>query len=673
MVQTTSRSPRAVLRTQRKILPAVVAATLACQVQAVEFELGEIQGRFDTQLSVGASWRVESRDNRLVSVPNGGTSAGSGSYDDGNQNFENGETFSKVLKGVSELSLEYENVGALIRGKYWTDLELENENRAHGNVVNGYAANSPLSDRGFNDYAKFSGAEILDAYVYGYFDIGDKPVDIRLGRQVLNWGESTFIQGGLNSINAVDVNTFRRPGAEVKEGLLPASSIFGSIGLTDNLSVEGFYQLQWEPTVADGCGTYFSANDFASEGCDGIRIVSSSLPATSLFGDNLYFNSPLPAVTDAGLRQSLSAGLAAAGQPQAVIDAALGSIPSFNPVVLSNAVVNRHSDGRREPDDQGQFGLAARYFAEDLNNTEFGFYFSRYHSRLPVISGLKTANNPLATVPNADLLAAKPSLDAADAIRQQAAGTTFNQLHGLTQALNSQYFIEYPEDINMIGVSFNTNVGEVALSGEVSHRQDVPIQINGPSLVASMLTLGTQAGNPVNGRVASAAFGGYIQGWDKFDITQVQTTAIKTFNNVAGASRLALVGELGWTHIHNFDDSSDAIKYGRSGAFGYSPSDTKGFVTQNSVGYVARAALEYPNAFQGVTLTPQISFKHGISGNGPEPGAVFREGEKSLNLALRASYQETYQAELSFTSFFGGSYNALEDRDFVSLSASVSF
>ena len=35
----------------------------------------------------------------------------------------------------------------------------------------------------------------------------------------------------------------------------------------------------------------------------------------------------------------------------------------------------------------GQWGITFRYLAESLNNTEFGFYYMNYHSRLPVVSG----------------------------------------------------------------------------------------------------------------------------------------------------------------------------------------------------------------------------------------------------------------------------------------------
>ena len=51
---------------------------------------------------------------------------------------------------------------------------------------------------------------------------------MRAGKQVVNWGESTFIGGGINSINPIDVSAFRRPGAEIKEGLIPVNMLFGS-------------------------------------------------------------------------------------------------------------------------------------------------------------------------------------------------------------------------------------------------------------------------------------------------------------------------------------------------------------------------------------------------------------------------------------------------------------
>ncbi|WP_299201068.1 DUF1302 domain-containing protein [uncultured Amphritea sp.] len=575
---------------------ALLTASIAAPANAVEFNLGEIEGRFDSQLSIGSSWRMSDANSDLISAPNGGTGLGGGSFDDGTQNYAKGDAFSTVFKGVHDLQLSKDNVGIFMRGKYWYDYAQSEGNANHGHIPNGYASNSQLDDSGFNDYAKFSGAEILDAYVFGSFDINDKPLDIRLGRQVVNWGESTFIQGGINVINPFDVSAFRRAGAEIKEGLLPVNMAFASFGLTDNLSVEGFYQLEWEKTVTEGCGTYFSTADISSEGCDGIRVAPTN-PLHPLYGlsslnDQVYYNN------------------------------------------FSSRVVFRSNEGIREADDGGQFGLAFRYFAEELNSTEFGLYFAKYHSRLPLISGVNTTSlNPFA----------------------------------------SQYFIEYPEDTKMVGISFSSNIGDVAWSGEISHKQDVPIQLNGAMLVGAILTGGADPSNPASSRVSAAGAGGEVSGYDMFDVTQVQTTFIKYIDQVMGASRMALIGELGWTHIHDLDENASAIKYGRNSVFGFSNNDTDGFVTQDSFGYVVRANLSYSDVFAGVNLKPEISLKQGIDGNGPEPGAAFREGESSATLSLTADYLNQYQVQLGYTSFFGGDYNAIDDRDYLSLSASASF
>jgi len=50
-----------------------------------------------------------------------------------------------------------------------------------------------------------------------------------------------------------------------------------------------------------------------------------------------------------------------------------------------------------------------------------------------------------------------------------------------------------------------------------------------------------------------------------------------------------------------------------------------------------------------------------------------QEGNKSLGLAVEATYQNAYKANLSYTNYFGGDYNVINDRDFVSASVSYSF
>ncbi len=183
------------------LLASAIGGLWAVPSYAADFYFGPDQGvavQVNSQLSLGASWRTESADTALFASVNGGSAVNSAT-DDGNLNFDKGETFSQILKGSHDVQMTMDNFGAFTRFKYWTDAELADGNRAHGNSGSGYAANEPLSDNGFSDNAKFSGISLLDAYVYGSFDVADMPLDVRLGRQVISWGESTFIQGGMNS------------------------------------------------------------------------------------------------------------------------------------------------------------------------------------------------------------------------------------------------------------------------------------------------------------------------------------------------------------------------------------------------------------------------------------------------------------------------------------------
>jgi hypothetical protein len=218
-------------------LAAAVAASVSAPVNAFQFFWGDVEGAFDTSLSAGAAWRVEDRDKRQLAQGNLGpefayttTGASTNNYDDGNWNFDKGDTYTKRVKGTSELFLSYENYGGFIRGKYWYDFELKDEHMARDDVG---------QQRQLNEKAdgNASGAELLDAYVWGDFEVGELPLSVRVGNQVLSWGESTFILNGVSVINPIDVSAIRAPGAELKEALIPVNMVYTSLGLTEDLSL----------------------------------------------------------------------------------------------------------------------------------------------------------------------------------------------------------------------------------------------------------------------------------------------------------------------------------------------------------------------------------------------------------------------------------------------------
>ena len=177
----------------------------ATQAHAVNFNIGEIEGQFDSSLSIGASWSMRGADPDLVSTVNGGKGQSS-TGDDGRLNFKKGETFSKIFKGIHDLELKYGDTGVFVRGKYWYDFELKDENRQFKDI----------SDHNRKEGSKSAGAQLLDAFVYHNYSIADLPGNVRVGKQVVSWGESTFIGNSINSINPVDVSAFRRPGAEIR-------------------------------------------------------------------------------------------------------------------------------------------------------------------------------------------------------------------------------------------------------------------------------------------------------------------------------------------------------------------------------------------------------------------------------------------------------------------------
>ena len=96
-----------------------------------------------------------------------------------------------------------------------------------------------------------------------------------------------------------------------------------------------------------------------------------------------------------------------------------------------------------------------------------------------------------------------------------------------------------------------------------------------------------------------------------------------------------------------------------------------GFVTKNSWGYRLRGQLDYSNAIAGINLKPNMAFSHDVEGYGPN--GLFNEGAKAVSIGLDADYRNTYTAGLSYTNFFGGDYNTMTDRDFVSLTFGVNF
>jgi len=313
--------------TRPQPLALAILAVLTGPACATTFDLNEdwsLSTR--TSLSLGSSWSTQNPDKSLMTRANALQAQGvnangsSVSADDNRLNFEKGDPISQLFKGLTDFSLDGQGQGAFLRFKYWYDHAYETGNGRF----------KDFDDSGWDDLAKFKGFQVLDAYVWKDFQVADHPLNVKVGNQVLSWGEALLIQNGINVINPLDISAFNRPGVEIKEGQLPVEMVSFSFGLTDTTNLEGFYQYNWRPSVLDGCGTFFASSDVIQPGCGPLYLSQVQ--------------------TD---DQMQAAGLYAT------------------------------SRGNESPSDYGQFGFALRQMIPALNDAEAAIYYINYHSRLP--------------------------------------------------------------------------------------------------------------------------------------------------------------------------------------------------------------------------------------------------------------------------------------------------
>ena len=601
-------SSRVAFRLTRPALVLGLGALLLIPTaSAFQFEDGDLKGSFDSTFSFGGLYRLGKPSPQLYGTTNNFRGVpgqqNSVNTDDGNLNYDKGWV-SELFKGTHELELNYHDFGLFARGFYFKDLLTDSTLR------------TPLTDEAKSRVT--DGGEVLDLYLKAKFRLGqDTPVELRFGRQVLSLGESTFLPNGINVVNPVDLSKLRGPGNELKEAFLPVNMLTASIGLTKNLTFEPFWLFEFRPNRLEPAGTYFSTNDFASPGGSNVFLGFGTLPDTGT----------------------------------------LGSIPRGT---------TRTGVG------SNQYGAALRLLTPALNDTEFGLYFANYHSRSPLISaitptrpidtafvqsyavslattnlvpvmiangyppaGIPAALNTLlgAAFTNVPVGALPPSLQPFyPAAQSIAAGA--GKVGLLQAAATGRYFTEYPEDIHMVGVSFNTSIGSTGISwqGEASLKNDVPLQVDDVELLFATLS----SLNPVFG--ANNQIGNYlgqlnteIPGYRRHRVWTAQTTLTKVFGPTLGAQQFTLLGEVGgvWVNL----PSKDVLRYDAPGTFtsgnaaamvntgfGTIPSTpSSAFADSFSWGYQLLAKLDYNSLFSGVNVSPSVAFSHDVSGNTPLP------------------------------------------------------
>lgn len=666
-----------------KVITAAIISMSSSQVLSANFNLGNVDITFDSTFSLGTSIRVENRNFEggvgISNNPNNGfdfegynpntttlTSAdifrGEGNNstngDNGNLNYDAGDAFSTIFKGSHDLDIRYENYGFFARALYFYDTELSDNSRAYTNPVSG-VTNDPCRDSEASEQL-CKDIRLLDAYFYADFDIGDKPLTVKIGQQVISWGESSFIAHGISELNPVDVARLRAPGSELKEAFIPYGAVWGSLGLSENLTIEAFYQYDWEATVLPAPGSYFSNNDFAGDGgqFNNVQLGFGGRPDLDLDGLITQLNE---------IGNSVRTG-------------EITTTEAISLYLTYPAIVSLRAPGslaENEPDDGGQYGVRFSWYLPELNDTEISAYYLNYHSRRPIFSGI-----------TADFTS-----DAITADITQLASSVITQENYTDLDVFSRVELDYVEDIQLYALSFNTAIGETSVAGEVSYRQDEPLQIDDVELLFAAVP--QQLANNIPGQEAldgisqieSLGPGERIQGFVLSDTVQAQITLTHLFGPTLGASQFTGLIEVGGISIRDLPDA-DVLRLngpgtdrngGIAGREGLEIAiqdgvETNPFPNSFSWGYRVVAKLDYNNVFAGINVSPRIVFSHDVSGTTPDPLFLFVEERKSVAIGVSLDYQNRWGANFSYNGFFDGvgTTNRTEDRDFVSLSISYS-
>ena len=607
---------RHALRTIFTLTAVAVALMASRSSHALDFEYKGMHATLDTKLNAGLAVRTGKRDQSLIGIANGGK-AFSTNGDDGNLAFDKGDlTYSGVLM-TSDLTLTYGDFGLFSRGAFgynptikdkqlFDSGDYDNTKATRGYTQADHERKEKQVDRHVGHYAN-----LLDLYAYTTQQIGGHSVTARVGRQVVNWGESTLVFNGLNSLLALDANRARVPGFELSEVIIPANQVFLSVGLLDHLSIEAFYQLRWEHTIIDASGTFLSTNDFAGIG-----------------GDNA----------------NLGFGRADENVVQFTPCSPPLSPTTGNQCVAAGSYVPRGRD--ITPKNSGQYGGALRFSIPQLNDMDVALYAANYHSRLPLYSGTTRSGG------------------------------------GFTPATTASYFVEYPKDIAMYGLSFNTTLPfQLALQGEYSFKHGQPLQIDDVELLLAGLGAPSQL-NPTPG----ATLGGqYLRGWRRKDVSQADLGLTRLFgpSSWLKSDQTIAFAEAAITHVHNLEPQS-VLRYEGPGTYtpgdaGFAasqglPQQVAGYATATSYGYKLLARLDYNNAIGALGLSPTLRWDHDLKGISPTPLTNFVAGRRQLTASLGFKYLSGVSGEVGYTRFIGaGQQNLLRDRDYAEAAIKYSF
>ncbi len=236
----------------------ILGATGTACVQAMPIETGnpDLDVRWDNTIRYNAGWRMEGQNDDFNRSP---------FYDDTENKFDRGDMVTNRVDMLSELDVIWlQKHGFRVSAAAWYDDVYQGNPEPNDQLVgSGNYTNDHYNSYADRYIAGLSG-EVLDAFAFTGFQLGDVSVNIKAGQHNVYWGESLFSIGNSIAYSQGPVDTIKAatsPGAEAKELFLPLKQVSTQIQLTDELSFAAQYLLDWKPFRLVPGGTYFSPAD----------------------------------------------------------------------------------------------------------------------------------------------------------------------------------------------------------------------------------------------------------------------------------------------------------------------------------------------------------------------------------------------------------------------------
>ncbi|MFB9125331.1 DUF1302 domain-containing protein [Paraburkholderia dipogonis] len=576
---------------------------------------GDLTGSWVSNLTAGAGIRTKNPSCSLTGDPNAygcGSAANVnqwGSGDNGDLNYRKGQPFSTYVSVTSELLLTMPSEGYkfMIRGTGMYDFLVSS------------TARTPLSSTALAqvEYP----VQLLDLWGEKDFTLDGQAAHVRLGNQVINWGESYFAAGGINQTNSFDIQKLLIPGTQLKQALLPAPMLSFAAGLPGGFSTEGYYQFQWNGNRYPPVGTYWSVGNSFGRGAVATTVSSTNanvngVDAGSIAGSNSGNAATLSAI-NSGLINGQYAG------------------PPYNSIgVLTTTTLPQSY--------KPQFGLKFNYRPKSVD-VNIGFYYENYTDKSPVLSTLANGTSQFSYLENRQLFGVSANFGLGD----WAIGTELSYRPHDAVALSGCFGAGGPLDLNTNGTS-GINCKQWADMKKFQY------DING------QLSL-TQSAYPFLKLI-------------KADMAVL--TAELTWIYYPGLRSGGVTRTINGETVQQAPAAGYFTWLNNGSGAGYPITAAAG--TSSSVGATVDFNWTYDGSLiPGWQVTPGVTFTDALYGYTPTFTANYLQGAKSLNLyVLFNQNPAVWQAGINYTTFFGGHGGVGQpyaDRNFVGVFATRNF